>query len=274
MKFIPYEVKTGKENMQIDSDLLDNAILQKTKEPVFRLYGWSPACISLGRNQKDDFIDTEFLAQNNIDVVRRLTGGRALLHDNEITYSFVCPTSYLKNGENVVESYKEISQILIDAFAKLGIELDFGGEKKYKGHKDYCMLVSTGADLCYKGKKLIGSAQFRKTFAPSPQPSPSRGEGVIPMFSEMPTCVAPPSRGEGVIPMFSEMPTCVAPPSRGEGEKYILQHGSILYDYDRELLEKIFKEDTSSITTIREINPNITKDDIIELLSNINKHEA
>ena len=254
MKFIPYEVKTGKENMQIDSDLLDNAILQKTKEPVFRLYGWSPACISLGRNQKDDFIDTEFLAQNNIDVVRRLTGGRALLHDNEITYSFVCPTSYLKNGENVVESYKEISQILIDAFAKLGIELDFGGEKKYKGHKDYCMLVSTGADLCYKGKKLIGSAQFRKTFAPSPQPSPSRGEGVI--------------------PMFSEMPTCVAPPSRGEGEKYILQHGSILYDYDRELLEKIFKEDTSSITTIREINPNITKDDIIELLSNVNKHEA
>ena len=58
--------------------------------------------------------------------MRRLTGGRALLHDDEITYSYVCPVSSLKHGENVVESYKEISQILINAFAKLGIELDFG----------------------------------------------------------------------------------------------------------------------------------------------------
>lgn len=221
MLFIPYEVKTGRENMQIDSDLLDNAIENQSKEPIFRLYGWSPACVSLGRNQKDDFVDENFLKQNNIDVVRRLTGGRALLHDNEITYSFVCPVSYLKNGENVVESYKEISQILIDAFCKIGIELNFGGEKKYKGHKDYCMLVSTGADLCYKGKKLIGSAQFRK-------------------------------------------------------ENYILQHGSILYAYDKKLLEKIFKEevDTSSITSLREIRPDITKEDIIGLLSNVNKTKA
>ena len=110
MKFIPFEIKTGKENMQIDSDLLENAIKEHSKEPIFRLYGWKPACISLGRNQKDDFVDTEFLKENNIDVVRRLTGGRALLHDNEITYSFVCPMAYLQNGENVVASYKEISQ--------------------------------------------------------------------------------------------------------------------------------------------------------------------
>lgn len=232
MKFIPYKIYTGKENMQIDSDLLDNAIKNQSKEPVFRLYGWSPACVSLGRNQKDDFVDEEFLKDNNIDLVRRLTGGRALLHADEITYSFVCPVSYLKNGENVVESYKEISQILIDAFKKIGIELNFGGEKKYKGHKDYCMLVSTGADLCYEGRKLIGSAQFRKL-----SPSPLEGEG------------------------------------RGEWGKYILQHGSILYDYDRELLEKVFKEqvDTSSIITLREINPDITKQDIIELLSNIKR---
>ncbi len=101
--------------MQIDSDLLENAIKTQTKEPIFRLYGWSPACVSLGRNQKSDFVDEKFLADNGIDVVRRLTGGRALLHDDEITYSYVCPVTALKNGQNVVESYKEISQILIDA---------------------------------------------------------------------------------------------------------------------------------------------------------------
>ncbi len=202
--------------MQIDSDLLDNAIKKQVKEPIFRLYGWSPACVSLGRNQKDDFVDQEFLNSCGIDVVRRLTGGRALLHDDEITYSYVCPVSSLKHGENVVESYKEISQILINAFAKLGIELDFGGTRKSQGHKDYCMLVSTGADLCWNGRKLIGSAQFRK-------------------------------------------------------EGYILQHGSILYDYNKSLLEKIFKEkvDTSSIVSVKEINPHITRQDIVDLLSNV-----
>lgn len=202
--------------MQIDSDLLDNAIKKQVKEPIFRLYGWSPACVSLGRNQKDDFVDQEFLKSCGIDVVRRLTGGRALLHDDEITYSYVCPVSSLKHGENVVESYKEISQILINAFAKLGIELDFGGTRKSQGHKDYCMLVSTGADLCWNGRKLIGSAQFRK-------------------------------------------------------EGYILQHGSILYDYNKSLLEKIFKEkvDTSSIVSVKEINPHITRQDIVDLLSNV-----
>ncbi len=214
MKIIPYETRTGKENMQIDSDLLDFAIKNELKEPIFRLYGWEPACVSLGRNQKDDFLDYELLKSKNIDVVRRLTGGRALLHDNEITYSFICPESFLQNGSHIVSSYKEISQILIDKFKKLGIDLDFGASKPIKTGFDYCMLISTGADLCYKEKKLIGSAQCR---------------------------------------------------SHG----YILQHGSILYDYDKKLLEEIFKEkiSTDEITSIKEINPKLSKEEIIDILN-------
>ena len=212
-EYVEYKVLTGKENMQIDSDLLDRAITQKIDFPIFRLYGWKPACVSLGRNQKDDFLDRKFLQENNIDVVRRLTGGRALLHDNEITYSYICPISYLKNGEHVISSYKEISQILIDKFKLLGIDLEFGTQKPIKTGFDYCMLISTGADLCYKGRKLIGSAQCRKN-------------------------------------------------------GYILQHGSILYDYDKELLEKIFKEpvSTDEIISIKEINPILTKSQIIDIL--------
>ena len=187
VKFIPYSVHSGEDNMRIDNQLLEEAILHKSKEPIFRLYGWSPACISLGKNQSDAFIDKQFLKDTGIDLVKRLTGGRALLHDDEITYSFICPFEYLKHGENVVKSYIEISQILIEKFHKIGIELDFGGNKKVNTKFDYCMLISTGADLCYKGKKLIGSAQCRR-------------------------------------------------------QGYILQHGSILYDYDKDLLEKIFKE--------------------------------
>ncbi len=200
--------------MDIDSQILDEAIASGSKMPVFRLYGWSPACISLGRNQKEDFLDKDFLRENNVDVVRRLTGGRALLHDNEITYSFVCPVEYLENGEHIVSSYKEISQILIDKFKLLGIDLDFGSSKPVHTGFDYCMLISTGADLCYENKKLIGSAQCRKN-------------------------------------------------------GYILQHGSILYDFDKNFLERIFKEEinTDEITSIREINPNITKEKIIEVFN-------
>lgn len=216
MKFIDYEIRTGLENMRYDAQLLDMAILKKERMPIFRLYGWSPACVSLGRNQKDDFLDYKYLDTLGVDVVRRLTGGRALLHDDEITYSFICPVDFLRHGGNVVESYKEICQMLINAFASVGIELTLGAEKGVHTKFDYCMLVSTGADLCWQGKKLIGSAQFRK-------------------------------------------------------EGYILQHGSILYDYNRELLEKVFKNpiSTSDITCIKEINPRLSREDILDLLRNV-----
>ena len=124
------------------------------------------------------------------------------------------PRNIFENGSHVVASYKEISQILIDKFKQLGIELDFGTSKPIKTGFDYCMLISTGADLCYKGKKLIGSAQCR---------------------------------------------------SHG----YILQHGSILYDYNKKLLEEIFKEkvSTDEIISIKEINTKLSKDEIIDILN-------
>lgn len=208
MKFIEFEVNTGEKNMQIDAELLDFAIKNKLSEPIFRLYAWSPACVSLGRNQNDEFLDSDFLKLNNIDVVRRLTGGRALLHDQELTYSYICPIKSLENGESVVNSYKEISKFLIEAFEKLSIPLEFG-QKRPHTKFDYCMSVSTGADLSFEGKKLIGSAQFRK-------------------------------------------------------EGYILQHGSILFDLDMNLIEKLFNEkiDEGSLTCINNINSKLSMQDV------------
>ncbi len=210
MKYIKFGTYTGKENMQIDSDLLDNAIKEQSSEPVFRLYAWSPKCVSLGRNQ-----EVETNSFNGIDVVRRVTGGRALLHDDEITYSYITPVSVIPNGETVKESYKYISGILIEFFKTLGVELEFGGGKCKSPNHDYCMLISTGADVCYKGKKIIGSAQYRKN-------------------------------------------------------GYILQHGSILFGYDKELLEILFNEEVSqdSLTTVNEILPDITKEEFVHKLEN------
>ncbi len=218
MKFVPFEVNSGLKNMIIDRDLLENAIKNKEKEHIFRLYGWSPKCVSLGRNQKPDFIDMKFLKENNIDLVKRLTGGRALLHDKELTYSYICPISTLNNGDSIMESYKEILQIFIEPFKILGIELQITERKHSNLHVNYCMQISTSADLCYKGKKLIGSAQFRK-------------------------------------------------------EGYILQHGSILFDYDKNLLEKIFNEriNTDVITCMKEINPDISTFDLLRFLGKNNE---
>lgn len=215
MNYVKFGTYTGKENMQIDSDLLDKAIETQTQEATFRLYAWKPRCISLGRNQKEDF-----LTNVNEDVVRRLTGGRALLHDDEITYSYISPVSIIPNGETISNSYKYISGILIDFFKTLGVDLDFGGKPtpntgtpKGSMKFDYCMLISTGADVCYQGKKIIGSAQYRK-------------------------------------------------------QGYILQHGGILFGYDKKLLETLFHEEVSpdSITTVNEILPDMTKEEFVRLL--------
>ena len=205
MKLIKYSVRTGKENMQIDSDLLESAIQKSAAEPIFRLYGWAPKCISLGRNQKGEFL------YGKIDFVRRLTGGRALLHDDEVTYSYITPASIIPNGETITESYKYISGILIDFFKTLGVRLNFGENKKVSTHFDYCMLLSTGADVCFEDKKIIGSAQFRKN-------------------------------------------------------GYILQHGSILFGYDKALLEKLFNEEVKGITTVKEILPELSKEEFVQKL--------
>ena len=212
MKLIDYAVNTGKYNMDYDESLLDSAIESATKEPIFRLYGWSPACISLGRNQNDSFINTDIMEKHNIDVVKRLTGGRALLHDNELTYSCIVPIENIENGQSVKESYKQISQILIDVFKEFDINLSFGGgEQTINTKSDYCMLLSTGADLCYEGKKFIGSAQCRK-------------------------------------------------------QGYILQHGSILLDYNDKLLYELFNEpiSESKIISLSHIRPELSLDEVID----------
>lgn len=213
-KLIEYKVYNGIKNMQIDSEILEESISNKVAEPIVRFYAWSPACVSLGRNQKEEHVNTEYCKTHNIDIVRRVTGGRGLLHDDEVTYSFVCPCDYLIGGESIIKSYKEISSAIILGFKKLGIELDFGGKKKINNSFDYCMALSTGADLCYEDKKLIGSAQFRK-------------------------------------------------------QNYLLQHGSVLFSYKKEVVDTIFNETTpeNTITCIKEINPDLTRLDIVNAMT-------
>ena len=105
-------VNSGKVNMQLDCNMLDFAIENKIDYALVRFYQWYPKCVSLGRNQKDDCYN-----DLNLDIVKRPSGGRALLHDRELTYCFV--SKILK--PYVIESYKDISDALILGFKKLNI---------------------------------------------------------------------------------------------------------------------------------------------------------
>lgn len=212
-KFVNYTVNNGQENMRIDEQLLNLAIDNGLPNPILRFYGWSPMCLSLGRNQGPDGINWDYCHQNYITVVQRLTGGKAILHDKELTYSFICPQKYLPEGESVIATYKHISGALRTGFKLLDIEVMFPINKKPDVKHDYCMLINTKADLCCQNRKLVGSAQFRK-------------------------------------------------------QNYILQHGSILIDYDRNVLNSVFTEniDETSLITIKEINPRL---DISDLCSAI-----
>ena len=211
--FIPYSVNTGKFNMDYDEYILNTAIEKSLKEPVLRFYGWSPVCVSLGRNQSDNHINKDFCKYHKIDIVKRITGGRALLHDNELTYSFVCPVDYLSHGTSVMQSYKEISGALALGFKKAGIDTDFPKDKNTRTSYEYCMSLSTGADLSFNGKKLVGSAQCRK-------------------------------------------------------QNYILQHGSVMFDFNAELIQNIFSEmpEKSKIITINEITPDLEIRQLCEFL--------
>ncbi|EKE04405.1 MAG: hypothetical protein ACD_20C00084G0025 [uncultured bacterium] len=212
--FIPFEKFDGSTNMTIDELILADSI-QNQLEPTLRLYGWLNPTLTLGRNQSFKGLNLDYCKQNNIDIVKRPTGGRAVLHHHELTYSFITPVEFLNNGHSVLYSYKEISDALITGFKKLNIELSYPEYKKVCVKDGYCMAISTGSDLNYNGKKLIGSAQFRQ-------------------------------------------------------QNYILQHGSILIDIDKEMLANIFNSPTldSNLTTINSINKDLAD---IELLSNAMK---
>lgn len=160
-KFIQYSVNSGESNMEIDEMLLDEAI-ENSLPPVLRLYGWDSPTLSLGRNQKPTGIDFDFCKAQNIPIVRRPTGGRAVYHDCDLTYSFVVRQDLLKCAPTVKASYTEISEALVMAFNSLGVALAYPEDKTLSVDGGYCMQVSTGADLSYNDKKLIGSAQLRK----------------------------------------------------------------------------------------------------------------
>lgn len=156
-RLIPMIHGSGALQMAIDRWLFDQCALHG-HPPTLRFYTWSPAAISLGRLQKrwpDHWHSLEWQGQP-IDIVRRPTGGRAVLHAGDLTYSVVLP----QQSGHCRETYEYICGFLIEGWRSLGINLHYGSTGRgYIGQAN-CFQTATQADLVTDlGIKLIGSAQ-------------------------------------------------------------------------------------------------------------------
>jgi len=154
--------RSGKENMLIDSQNLSRAIENRKFTPVLRFYDWIRPTISLGYGQKRSDIDYAKCERDGIDVVIRPTGGRAVFHVNEITYSIVIPAANSISELSILESYRLISNAFVRGFRELGLEAEIsrGEIGMYKSAS--CFSSTSRYEVVFQGKKLIGSAQRRK----------------------------------------------------------------------------------------------------------------
>ena len=161
-KFLNSGVNSGKFNMEFDVFLADNF---EQGNAILRLYRWNPYCISLGANQSLEDINTSKTRYHQIDVVKRPTGGRAILHSQELTYSVIYPIEPTTSAKNI---YNEINLALrkglINFDARLeAIDLEHAQPDFKEFYKSeisaICFAVSAKSELNYNGKKLVGSAQ-------------------------------------------------------------------------------------------------------------------
>lgn len=189
-RFLDTGFLPGYENMAIDEAVFKSC-QEKKSPPTIRVYGWTPPAVSLGYFQKaESTVDLEACKRRGVDVVRRLSGGRAVLHHRELTYSIICREGTPPLGSSVLETYKTISECLIITLKGLGLHVQWVASRDKHAAADEkdktasCFSSPSWYEITVEGKKICGSAQ---------------------------------KRGDGVL----------------------LQHGSLLIDYDPELLAEV-----------------------------------
>ncbi|MBZ0199399.1 MAG: hypothetical protein K8H86_06000 [Ignavibacteriaceae bacterium] len=156
-------VNTGRFNMDYDLQLAEEC---RTGEAALRLYRWVPYCISLGANQPVENINIKKAEDDGLDIVKRPTGGRAVLHSEELTYSVIYPIGGDTSAHNV---YHQINMALAkgltiydDMLASVDLENiqpDFLTHYKNNNASALCFAMPAKSELKLSGRKLVGSAQ-------------------------------------------------------------------------------------------------------------------
>ncbi len=156
----------GAGNMAIDEAIF-RARADGVAPPTLRLYAWQPPAVSLGRFQDlDDRIDLAAIRARGYELVRRPTGGRAILHADEITYSVVVREGDIRGGDALMTSYREISRGIEAGLGLLGVQAVMGGQGDGRTDRrdslpTICFATAARCDLVAGGRKVVGSAQTR-----------------------------------------------------------------------------------------------------------------
>ncbi len=135
---------------------------RRTGQRVLRVYGWSVPTLSLGRNQRARGIFTAERARScGVEVVRRMTGGRALLHDREVTYSVTAPVAA---DQSLRDSYAAVNRLLLRALHTLGVPATLAApqERAPRPASAPCFERPSAGEIVVEGRKLVGSAQLRE----------------------------------------------------------------------------------------------------------------
>jgi len=204
----------GSHNMAVDAKLLNEVEQSESPRTIVRFYGWIIPTISLGRSQHvDKAVDIDYCRAKGIDIVRRPTGGRAVLHDDELTYSLVSNDTDCF-GDTIYANYKRVSEALCLAYNRLGVPAVLAPETRKlsaraNGADPPCFLSPSRYELVVEGRKIAGSAQrrlrrsflqhgsmpitcnrlelARATRLPSPDPLDQEMAGVAEFLAERPT---------------------------------------------------------------------------------------
>jgi lipoyl(octanoyl) transferase len=163
-RFLNYQRYNAFENMAIDEAIFRETIKDK-KKPTIRFYGWHPAAVSIGYFQNpQNEVNVEQCGNMGVDIVRRLTGGKAVFHNDEITYSVVAGVQEKYFPADILGAYKVISDCLVQGLAYLGIKANLahaGRTMKDMDLKACCFSVPSRYELLVAGRKICGSAQMR-----------------------------------------------------------------------------------------------------------------
>lgn len=151
----------GPTNMALDDAILE-AVSEEASPPTLRFYGWSPPCLTLGRSQPHADADMEACRAAGVDVVRRPSGGQAILHTDELTYSIALRQADPRAEGGVLEVYRLLSEGLLAGLQRLGVAaVSAAGKEDGAVKTSICFETSSAYEIVADGHKLVGSAQWR-----------------------------------------------------------------------------------------------------------------
>jgi len=148
-------------NMAIDEAIFT---MREKREvsPTLRFYGWRPAAVSIGYFQRIEDPSLQEYKRQKLTIVRRFTGGGAILHKNEITYSLACPTNEFIAFSNIEKTQQLVHQAIILALQSLSINAQLKRKQSKKPDPYFCFVNPSKDDVIEEGQKIVGSAQRRR----------------------------------------------------------------------------------------------------------------